>query len=107
MNMNIPTPEPRGHGFAIGLVTGTVVGAGLALWLAPQSAREIRRRLTDSTRSLGERASERCEQASARVGEVLSELTSTGNGVRNDVVGAVARGAHEVERLAIAAKSGR
>jgi gas vesicle protein len=101
------TSARRGYGFALGLVTGSVVGVGLALWLAPRSAKEIRRRLTDSARSLGEQAAEGYEQASARVGEAVSTLVSTGNGVRNDVATAVARGAHEVERLAVAAKSGR
>ena len=117
--MNAQTREHRDYGFVIGLVTGTFVGAGLAVWFAPRLASELRERLTDSARSLGNRASDRYQQASTRVGEVVDEITRKGQGVRDDVAGAVARGArevargahevergaHEVERYAKAAKS--
>ena len=65
----------RDYGFAIGLMTGTFVGAGLAMWLAPRAAAEFR------------------------------ELKQKGQDVRDDVADVVARGAHEVERFAVAAKS--
>jgi gas vesicle protein len=42
----------------MGLFTGTFVGAGLAMWLVPRLASEVRQRMTDSARSLGEHASE-------------------------------------------------
>lgn len=104
--MNAQTQEHRHRdfGFVIGLATGTLVGAGLAMWLAPRSAAELRERLTDSAKGLGQRASERYQQAGARVGEAVDELARAGQGVRNDVADAVARGAHEVERFATAAK---
>ena len=105
--MNAHLQERRDYGFVIGLLTGTCVGAGLAMWLAPRLASELRERMTDSARSLGQRASEQYQQASTRVGEVVGELTRKGQGVRDDVAGAVARGAHEVERYATAAKSDR
>jgi gas vesicle protein len=112
--MNTQTQEHRDHGFAIGLLTGTFVGAGLAIWLAPRVAAELRERMSDSARSLGKRASDQYQQASTRVGEVVDELARKGQGVRDDVAGAVARGAHEVargahevERYATAAKSDR
>ena len=105
--MNADTQERRDYGFVIGLLTGTFVGVGLAMWLAPRLASELRERVTESARDLGQRASERYEQASARVGEAVDELTRKGQDVRDDVAEAVARGAHEVERYATAAKSGR
>jgi gas vesicle protein len=105
--MTLHTEEHRGYGFAIGLLTGTFVGAGLALWLAPRMASELRKRVTDSVRGLGRQASERYEQARSRVGEGVSELNRKGQDVRDDVADAVARGAHEVERYATAAKSDR
>ena len=110
--MNAYTREHRDHGFVIGLLSGTVVGAGLAIWLVPGLASELRERITGSARSLGKRASEQYQDASTRVGEAVDELTRRGQGVRDDVADAVARGAHEVERgareverYAIAAKS--
>ena len=112
--MNARTQEQRDYRFVIGLLTGTVVGAGLAMWLVPRSASELRRRMTDSAKDLGKRASEQYRQASTRAGEAVDELTRRGQDVRDDMADAVAHGAHavadgahEVERYAIAAKSDR
>jgi len=105
--MTVQTQERRSHGFAIGLLTGTFVGAGLAMWLAPRLASEVRQRMTDSAEGLGRQASEHYEQASSRIGEVIGELTRKGQHLRDDVADAVVRGAHEVERYATAVKSDR
>ena len=99
--------QDRDYGFVVGLLTGTVVGAGLMIWLAPRVAAEVRERMSDSTKDLGKRAAQQYDQASARVGEVVDEIARKGQGVRDDVADAVARGAHEVERYATAAKSRR
>jgi gas vesicle protein len=103
--MNEPTQDTRDYRFVIGLLAGTAVGASLMLWLAPQSASELRQRVTDSAKALGDRASDTYRQANAHVGEAVGELTRTGQGVRNDVADAVARGAREVERFAAAART--
>jgi gas vesicle protein len=95
----------RDYGFAIGLMAGTFVGAGLAMWLAPRAAAELRDRVTDSARAFRKRAAEQYRQAGSRVGEAVDELKEKGQGVRDDVADVVARGAHEVERYAVAAKS--
>jgi gas vesicle protein len=42
----------RDYGFAIGLMTGTFVGAGLAMWLAPRAAAELRRRVGETVDEL-------------------------------------------------------
>ena len=105
--MNAHTQEHRDYGFVTGLLTGTFVGAGLMIWLAPRMASELRQGMTDSARSLGKRASEQYQQANTRVGEAVDELTRKGQDVLDDVADAVARGAHEVERYATAAKSDR
>ena len=105
--MNAHTQEHRDYGFVMGLVTGTVVGAGLAMWLVPRLASELRERVTDAARSFGHRASEQYQQARTRVGEALGELSWKGQGARDDVAEAVARGARELARYATAAKSDR
>jgi len=105
--MNAYTREGRDYGFVFGLFTGTVIGAGLAMWLVPRLASELRERVTDSARSFGERASEQYQQASTRVGKAVGEITRKGQGARDDVAEAVASGARELERFARAAKSGR
>jgi gas vesicle protein len=95
----------RDYGFVIGLMAGTFVGAGLAMWLAPRAAAELRDRVTDSARAFGKRAAEQYRQAGSRVDQAVDELKQKGQGVRDDVADRVARGAHEVERYAIAARS--
>jgi len=105
--MNAHTQAHADYGFVIGLVTGTFVGAALAMWLAPRAASELRQQISDSARSLGQRASEEYRQASTRLGEAVDQLTRQGESVRHDVAEAIARGTNEVERLATAAKSDR
>jgi hypothetical protein len=73
--MNAHTRAHRDRGFAIGLWTGTVVGAGLAMWLVP------------------------------RVSRAIDDVLRKGQHVRDEVADAVAHGAHEVERVAMASKS--
>jgi gas vesicle protein len=65
----------RDYNFAIGLAAGTLVGAGLALWLAPRLASELRERITDSARDINTRASQHYEHVSARVGDAVDALT--------------------------------
>jgi gas vesicle protein len=103
--MNTPVEQPRDYRFVIGLLAGAAVGAGLALWLAPKAAAEIRGRIKDSARNLGKQASDQYDQASARVGDAVDDLARTGNGVRDQMADAVARGAHQVENFAKSVKS--
>jgi len=49
--------QDRDYGFVIGLLTGTFVGAGLTMWLAPRSVSELRQQVTDQATDLGRRAS--------------------------------------------------
>jgi gas vesicle protein len=105
--MNADTPDTRDYRFLIGLVTGSIVGAGLALWLVPRAASELRERVTNSAKRVGQRAADRYEDASDRVGEAVDELARQGENARDGLADAVARGAHEVERFARAAKSDR
>ena len=95
----------RDYSFLIGLVTGSFIGAGLAIWLVPKAASEIRERITGSARALGDRASERYQQASACVDDAVSELTDKVQGVRDNLADAVVRGAKTVEHIAKAAKT--
>jgi gas vesicle protein len=103
--MESNSQQSHGLGFVLGLMAGTVVGAGLALLLAPRSAFELRDRAANSARALGKRASAGFDEASGRVGNAVDELARKGNRVRDDVAESVVRGAHEVERFAVAVKS--
>ena len=103
-----------GRGFTFGLMAGTCVGAGLAMWFAPRAAAELRHRVAASFKTLSDRASAGCEDGSARVGAAVDTILRQGDAVRDEVAESVARGAHEValgahevERFARASKSGR
>ena len=103
--MESNSQQSPGVGFVLGLMAGTLVGAGLTLRLAPGVAAEIRDRATDSAKALGKRASAGYDEARGRVGEAVDEIARQSNRVRDDVAESVVRGAHEVERFAVAAKS--
>ena len=106
-HMDTQTGRHRDFGFVIGLLTGTFVGAGLAVWLVPRAAAELRDRMTESAGRLGKRAAEHYRDASGRVADAAGELARTSDGIRDAVADTVARGAHEVERLATAARVDR
>jgi len=91
------TEDRRDYRFTLGLLAGACVGAGVVLWLAPRTASEIRGRVTDAAKDLGERASEGFDQASVRVGAVADEINRKSRGVIHDVADVVARGAREVK----------
>ncbi len=97
----------RDRDFAFGLLTGAVVGAGLTFWLAPRLLSEITERVSATVRDIRERASEQYEHASARLGDVVGDVTRQSLDVRDNVAEVVERGAQAVERLASAARKGR
>lgn len=103
--MNEHNDEHRQYSLAIGLAAGAAIGVGLALWFAPRLASELRHRVGTSARQLGERASEQYRQASTCVSETVDDLARQGQAIRNDAAEVVARGAREVERVAVAVKS--
>src|SRR5437588_829506 len=83
--MNTNTQEHSDYRFVIGLLTGAVVGAGLAMWFAPRMAPALRRQMTDSARNLGKLASDQYQQASTRVGKAVDEFARKGQAARDEV----------------------
>ena len=61
-----------GGGFMMGLLTGTVLGAGLGMLLAPKSGSELRNQLTEGASSLGRRASGAVNELSDRARETAN-----------------------------------
>lgn len=57
-----------GGGFMMGLLTGTVLGAGLGMLLAPKAGSELRGALGEQARHFGSRASEQYRKASETAG---------------------------------------
>jgi gas vesicle protein len=64
-----------GGGFMMGLLTGTVLGAGLGMLLAPKAGAELRGALGEQARSFGSRASEQYRRASG--GTVVPAMPNT------------------------------
>ena len=95
----------HGGSFLLGLITGSAIGAALAVYFAPRLALELRQRVTDSTTDLRNAASEGLQNVATRVADavdrvvdVVDDVTRRGQSVRDDVADAVGRGAHEVGR---------
>ncbi len=103
--MNTQLRENGNYDFLLGLMTGSVIGAGLAMLLAPRPASELRQRVTDSATDLGTAASRRYRDVTTRVADVVEGVTARGQAVRDDVADAVGSGAREVERFAMASKT--
>jgi gas vesicle protein len=57
-----------GGGFMMGLLTGTVLGAGLGMLLAPKAGSELRGALGEQARTWGNAASEQYKKASDAAG---------------------------------------
>jgi gas vesicle protein len=65
-------PEGRGvGGFAVGVIFGAFLGAGIALLFAPERGDKTRRRLRHRLRSLRDEAGNQLERAGKRTGRDL------------------------------------
>jgi gas vesicle protein len=96
--MDGQTTQGHDYRFLMGLVAGSVVGAGLAMLLAPRAAAEIKARAVDSAKDLGDAVSERYRGARTRVADTVDGITRKGQKVRDEVCDTVVRGAQDVER---------
>jgi gas vesicle protein len=110
MNDQPETPtraqEHRGHGFLIGFVTGSVLGAGLTLYFAPRTVSELGKRVRAAAAALRDTATERYQRAGARVVDAVDDLAKKGQGVVDVACDAVADGAHAVAKGAHAVEHG-
>jgi len=61
--------ESGGGSFVIGLLTGTVLGAGLGMLFAPKSGSELRSKLSDQAGNIANTASEGYRRASESAGQ--------------------------------------
>src|SRR5512142_1348969 len=86
--------EGGGSGFMMGLLTGTVLGAGLGMLFAPKAGSEIRGQISDTANTVGKTATEGYRKA-ADVASTVAERSRDFYGRARD---AVSRGADEVKR---------
>ena len=97
----------RGSGgsFVMGLLTGTVLGAGLGMLFAPKAGSELRNQLSEQAGSLANTATEGYRKASEVAGEgyrkaseTASEWAGRGREVLDKARDAASRGADEAQR---------
>ncbi len=80
-----------GSGFVMGLLAGTVLGAGIGMLLAPKAGSELRGAIGEQARNLGNKASEQYRRAS----EQATTWADKGREFVNHAREAVSRGAEE------------
>jgi len=86
--------EGGGGSFVLGLLTGTVLGAGLGLLFAPKAGSELRSLLSEQAGNVANQASERYRRAS----ETASQWAGKGRAVYDRASDAVVKGAQEAQK---------
>jgi gas vesicle protein len=94
-----------GGSFVMGLLTGTVLGAGLGMLFAPKSGSALRSQLSEQAGNLANTASEGYRKAAENAGqwaqtgkEAAGELAERGKDVYDKARDAVNRGTEEAQR---------
>lgn len=97
--------EPGGGGFVMGLLAGTVLGAGLGMLFAPKRGAELRGQLGEQAGHIASSASERYRKASEAAGEgyrkaseAAGEWAERGRELYGKARAAAAPGVDEAER---------
>ena len=88
--------EGSGGSFMMGLLTGTVLGAGLGMLLAPKAGSELRGAIGEQARNLGNTVNEQYKKAS----EAASGWSEKGREFVDRARDAVSRGAEEARGYA-------
>src|SRR5438046_6093307 len=91
-----------GGSFVMGLLTGTVLGAGLGMLFAPKSGSELRGQLSEQAENIKNAASDQYR----KVSEAAGDIADRGREVYEKARDAVSRGAEEAQRYAREASSG-
>ena len=92
-----------GGSFVMGLLTGTVLGAGLGMLFAPKAGSELRSQLSEQAGNLANTASEGYRRASEAGGRLGREAASE---VYDKAREAVSKGAEEAQRYVREATGG-
>ena len=95
--------EEHNAGFAAGVITGAIVGAGLALLLAPKSGAALRDELGESWLSLrdaiGRRYRELAERAGVELDNLQERIDQTANAVESRATKLVETAAREAQQV--------
>jgi len=86
--------EGGGGSFVLGLLTGTVLGAGLGMLFAPKAGSELRSQLSEQAGNVANQASEGYRRAS----ETAGQWAEKGKDVYSKASDAVTKGAQEAQK---------
>jgi gas vesicle protein len=92
----------EGGGFMMGLLAGTVLGAGLGMLLAPKSGSDLRGQIGEQAKHFGDKASEQYRRAS----ETASNWAERGRDMVQHARSAVERGMDETRGYSGSSDSG-
>ncbi len=106
-----------GGSFVMGLLTGTVLGAGLGMLFAPKAGSDLRNQVREQAGNLANTASDGYRRAAETAGEYASRVADTasqyaerGRDMAGDLAGrareAVAKGTEEAQRYVRDASGG-
>ena len=84
--------EEGGGSFLMGLLAGTVLGAGLGMLFAPKAGSELRSQLVDQTGKLREKADQSYQQASEKVSQIVDRGREAYDKARSSVSNMAAQG---------------
>lgn len=90
--MNNNPQHNSNNGAIIGFVLGSIVGAGVALLLAPMSGEDTRRRLGETARRVGQDAKGRYDDVKDRLAQGVSDA-------KNDLHDAVEAGKNAAQKI--------
>lgn len=85
-----------GGGFMMGLLTGTILGVGIGMLLAPKAGADLRGEIGEQARNFGTKASDRYRRAS----ETATGWAERGRDMVDKAREAVTRGAEEAREYA-------
>jgi len=84
--------EEGGGSFLMGLLAGTVLGAGLGMLFAPKAGSELRSQLVDQTGKLREKADQSYQQATEKVSQIVDRGREAYDKARSSVSSMAAQG---------------
>jgi gas vesicle protein len=84
--------EEGGGSFLMGLLAGTVLGAGLGMLFAPKAGSELRSQLVDQTGKLREKADQSYQQATEKVSQIVDRGREAYDKARSSVNSMAAQG---------------
>ena len=95
--------DEGGSGFVVGLLTGTVLGAGLGMLFAPKKGSEIRGHIADGANTVSRTATDGYRKAA----DTASSIAEKGRDLYGRARDAVSCGAEEVKRYTGQAQGGQ